>query len=113
MNVVRLTQAEIDEVIQLLLDVLYPDADSLRDGGFAVHVRDADYDRSVLFDALTKLESPESGSIAASQQTTRARCAWTSAAECATALERQVAGRSNSIPACPIHGPYMEDTDDR
>lgn len=33
------------------------------------------------------------------------------AQECALARERSVAGVSNTIPACPVHGPYTEVAD--
>lgn len=31
---------------------------------------------------------------------------WTTAGECSMARERSVAGQSNIIPDCPVHGPY-------
>jgi hypothetical protein len=30
--------------------------------------------------------------------------------ECGTIRERSVAGISNTIPDCPVHGPHQEDT---
>ena len=36
-------------------------------------------------------------------------CPYTDADECAASRERSVAGVSNDIPACPIHGAYSED----
>jgi len=33
-------------------------------------------------------------------------CSWTAADECAMARERSVAGISDDIPACEVHGPY-------
>lgn len=38
-------------------------------------------------------------------------CPWTSADECAMARERSVAGKSNDIPACPVHGAYTDTND--
>lgn len=35
-------------------------------------------------------------------------CSFQDAGECATARERSVAGASNDIPACPVHGAYPE-----
>jgi hypothetical protein len=35
-------------------------------------------------------------------------CRWSDSDECATARERSVAGISNLIPACPIHGPHPD-----
>jgi hypothetical protein len=41
---------------------------------------------------------------AVEQDTCQRGCPWTSADECATARERSVAGTSDPIPSCPIHG---------
>lgn len=35
-------------------------------------------------------------------------CPWSDADECAMARERSVAGISNVIPACPVHGPHPD-----
>lgn len=35
-------------------------------------------------------------------------CPWLDADECALARERSVAGISNDIPACPVHGPHPD-----
>ena len=40
------------------------------------------------------------------EEITTALCPWTSADECAMARERSVAGISNDIPSCDVHGPY-------
>lgn len=37
---------------------------------------------------------------------TDSECPWTSPDECAMAREREVAGVSDSIPACPVHGEF-------
>ena len=39
-------------------------------------------------------------------------CAFESVGECETARERSVAGVSDVIPACPVHGAYVEPDDD-
>jgi len=35
-------------------------------------------------------------------------CEWSSASECAMARERSVAGVSDAIPACPVHGEHED-----
>lgn len=39
---------------------------------------------------------------------TWAECEWSDAGECAMARERSVSGRSDAIPACPIHGAHPD-----
>lgn len=35
-------------------------------------------------------------------------CEWSDRDECSTARERTVAGLSDTIPACPVHGPFTD-----
>lgn len=35
-------------------------------------------------------------------------CPWSDAQECQVARERSVAGISNDIPACPLHGEHPD-----
>jgi hypothetical protein len=49
----------------------------------------------------------KSGKVAGmSEEIATASCSWTSADECAMARERSVAGISDEIPPCDVHGPY-------
>lgn len=43
----------------------------------------------------------------------RQKCDATDADECATARERSVAGVSDTIPSCPVHGPERWDVTER